>query len=357
MRLPLLGQAGFGPLRRVVVAVYLMASMIFASVAFAQAGFATTADATESPVTWAVTPADTAGPDGRSWVELELDSGVSVDEHLAVRNLSGREVTFSLTAADGYFTPTGRFNMLPGDKQSVAAGTWISVDKTVTVAAGGTAVVPFKVTVPDNATPGDHAVGIAASIYSQGGSDGTQLGVESRVGFRVMTRVKGEVKPALSMKATASYDTSWNPLEPGSADLTVDLENTGNVRLSVDPSTMVNDARWPAAGTEEARTLELLPGDRRTVSIHVPHVWPLGIMTLPVTVSQGVIAPDGATQSLEPVQESVTLWAVPWPQLAILVALLLLFAGLFRGRKRRKKELARLVEEAREAGRREMETH
>ncbi|MCP1412780.1 WxL protein peptidoglycan domain-containing protein [Paenarthrobacter sp. A20] len=356
MRLPFLGQAGLGHLRRAVLAMYLVASIVLASAAFAPAGFATTGGATESPVTWAVTPADAAGPDGRSWVELELDPGASVDEHLAVRNLSDRDVTFALTAADGYFTPTGRFNMLPGDKQSVAAGTWISMDKTVTVAAGGTAVVPFTVTVPDNATPGDHAAGIAASIYSQGGSDGTQLGVESRVGFRVMTRVKGEVRPALSMKATASYDMSWNPLEPGSADLTVDLENTGNVRLSVDPSTMVNDARWPAAGTEEARTLELLPGDRRTVSIHVPQVWPLGMMTLPVTVSQGVIAPDGATQSLDPVQESVTLWAIPWPQLAVLVALLLLFAGLFLGRKRRKKELVRLVEEAREAGRREAET-
>ncbi len=352
----MLGRAGRTAPRRLVVAMYLVASVIFVSAAFAPAGFATTGDPTASPVTWAVTPADATGPDGRSWVELELDSGVSVDEYLAVRNLSDRDVTFSLTAADGYFTPAGRFNMLPGDKQSVAAGTWISMDKTVTVAAGSTAVVPFTVTVPDNATPGDHAAGIAASIYSQGGSDGTQLGVESRVGFRVMTRVKGEVKPALSMKATASYDTSWNPLEPGSADLTVDLENTGNVRLSVDPSTMVNDARWPAAGTDEARTLELLPGDRRSVSIHVPQVWPLGMMTLPVTVSQGVIAPDGATQTLDPVWENVALWAIPWPQLAVLVALLLLFAGLFRGRKRRKKELVRLVEEAREAGRREAGT-
>lgn len=353
MRSPTLKLSDQGLLLRCVIAVCVLVAVVCASVVAATTTFATTGD---SPVTWAVTPSTMEGPDGRSWVELELDPGASVDEHLAVRNLSDRDVTFALTAADGYFTPTGRFNMLPGDKQSVAAGTWISMDKTVTVAAGGTAVVPFTVTVPDNATPGDHAAGIAASIYSQGGSDGTQLGVESRVGFRVMTRVKGAVRPALSMKATGSYDTSWNPLEPGSADLTVDLENTGNVRLSVDPSTMVNDARWPAAGTEEARTLELLPGDRRTVSIHVPQVWPLGMMTLPVTVSQGVIAPDGTTQSLDPVQESVTLWAIPWPQLAVLVALLLLFAGLFLGRKRRKKELVRLVEEAREAGRREAGT-
>ncbi|MFJ5955252.1 hypothetical protein ACIQC5_04760 [Paenarthrobacter sp. NPDC092416] len=356
MRHPLFKPAEAGLLRRCVIAIYVVATMVLASIASATIVFATTSDSQDSPITWAVTPADAAGPDGRSWVELELDSGASVNEHLAVRNLSGRDVTFSLTAADGYFTTTGRFNMLPADKASVAAGTWISMDKTVTVVAGGVAVVPFTVTVPENATPGDHAAGIAASIYSQGGSDGTQLGVESRVGFRVMTRVKGEVKPGLGLKAAANYDTSWNPFEPGSAELTVDLENTGNVRLSVDPSTLVNDARWPAVGSDEARSLELLPGDRRTVKIHVPAVWPLGIMTLPLTVSQGVIAPDGATQALDPALENVTLWAIPWPQLAILLALTLLFMGLFWGRRRRQKELVRLVEEAREAGRREVGT-
>ncbi len=342
-----------GLLRRCAVTMFVMAAVFLANLPAAPASFGTTSGPDGSPVTWAMSPSDAAGPDGRSWVELELDSGASVDEHLAVRNLGDRDVTFSLTAADGYFTSTGRFNMLPADKTSVGAGMWISMDYTVTVVAGGAVVVPFTVTVPQNATPGDHAAGIAASIHSEGAKDGTRLGVESRVGFRVMTRVKGEVKPGLGIHAAASYETSWNPVEPGSADITVDLENTGNVRLSVDASITVNGGRSPAAGTEEARSLELLPGDRRTVRIHVRDVWPLGIITLPLTVSRGGIAPDGATQALDPALESVTLWAIPWPQLAILIALLLLFGGLFWGRRRRKTELLRLVEEAREAGRRE----
>ena len=117
---------------------------------------------TESSVTWAMSPADESGPDGRSWVELELDPGASATEHLAVRNFGDREVTFAITAADGYFTPTGRFNMLPSDATSVDAGTWISVDDQVTVAPGGTAALPFTVEVPDDATPGDHAARMAA---------------------------------------------------------------------------------------------------------------------------------------------------------------------------------------------------
>ncbi len=202
-------------------------------------------------------------------MELELDPGASVDEHLAVRNLSDRDVTFALTAADGYFTPTGRFNMLPGDKQSVAAGIWISMDKTVTVAAGGTAVVPFTVTVPDNATPGDHAAGIAASIYSQGGSDGTQLGVESRVGFRVMTRVKGEVRPALSMKqppATLRRGTPWNQ-DPLTLPLTWRIRATSDFPCIPPQWLTTPDGRPP--GPKKPELSNCCPGDRRTVSIHV----------------------------------------------------------------------------------------
>ncbi|MEX5637557.1 hypothetical protein [Parafrankia sp. FMc2] len=104
-------------------------------------------------VTWTVRPADERGPDGRSWVELTLDPGETATEHVAVRNLGRTPATFSITAADGYFTDTGRFNMLPSTRPSREAGTWVEAPDTVTVEAGESAVLPFTVTVPRNATP------------------------------------------------------------------------------------------------------------------------------------------------------------------------------------------------------------
>jgi len=183
-----------------------------ALVAAAAAALALVATAAPTPahaaedgtITWSVRPADEHGPDGRSWVEQELDPGASVVEHLAVRNLSNEIVTFGLVAADGYFTDKGRFSMLPAGEESIDAGTWINVAESVTVEAGQTVVVPFSVTVPERAEPGDHAAGIAASIRSVQSAEGTQLGVESRVGFRVMTRVAGELAPSLDIAATAA---------------------------------------------------------------------------------------------------------------------------------------------------------
>lgn len=307
----------------------------------------------EDSVTWAMSPADEAGPDGRSWVELELDPGATATEHLAVRNFSDVEVTFAITAADGYFTPTGRFNMLPSDAESVDAGTWITADEQVTVAAGGTAVLPFTVAVPDNATPGDHAAGIAASIYTEGTGDGNNLGVESRVGFRVMTRVTGTVEPGLDVDTAATYLTSWNPFEPGAVQLDYVTENTGNVRLSVTGAAKHGDVSLPDPESEDAAAIELLPGDRRTVRIDVPDVWPLGLVTIPLTITESVISPDGSEQELHPTVHEVTVWAIPWPQLIIALALALIVTGLFWGRRRRAKQVEQLIDQAREAGRQE----
>ena len=185
--------------------------------------------------------------------------------------------------------------------------------------------------------------------------DGAGLGVESRVGFRVMTRVTGTVQPGLAVTTFPTYITSWNPFEPGRVELEYVLENTGNVRLTVSGSVEHGGTTFPAPDSEQALPTELLPGDRRTLSIQVPDVWPTGVVTLPLTITQGVITPDGEASQLDPLELDVTVWAIPWPQLAIVLALGLIITGLFWGRRRRTKQIEHLVDQAREAGRREAE--
>lgn len=316
-----------------------------------------------STVSWSVSPADATGPDGRSRVELELDPGASVTEHLAVHNLGEEQVTFAITAADGYLTSTGRFNMLPSDQESVGAGTWIEVADSVTVDPGEVSVVPFTVAVPEGATPGDHAAGIAASIVSTSTGDGASVGVESRVGFRVMTRVKGELAPSVALAADGAYVLSWNPFQPGRLELTGVVENTGNVALAVLATAESGGTSIPPTGFEaedgaagEAGgppSADLLPGEQRAVTFAVPAVWPLGPVNVPVAVEATAVGPDGAALAVQPVTETVTVWALPLPQLVLLVALALIVLGLVLGRRRRTAKIDRLVEDAREAGRRE----
>lgn len=306
--------------------------------------------APDETVTWSVRPADASGPDGRSWVTRELDPGETVEEHLAVRNLSAVSAVFGLSAADAYFTRTGRFNMLPTSSDSVAAGTWITLPEKITVEPGETAVVPFLISVPADATPGDHAAGVAASVISEGSDDdGNQVSVESRVGFRVMTRVSGVLEPSVASPGVdAVYHTSWNPFRPGVLTIDIGAVNDGNVLFALSHETDAVGRVMPA----DPESVEMLPGDERTVSVEVRDVWPLFFTTGTV-----VLTPTVADQGDVPMTDAAPLrveffaWVMPWPQLAVLAALALIGTALFANRKRQKTRVEGLVSAATEAAR------
>lgn len=304
-------------------------------------------------VTWSVRPADESGEDGRAWVEQELDPGATAVEHMAVRNLSDEEVTFRLSAADGYFGDNGRFSMLPSDQESVDAGLWVEVQDAVTVGPNDTAVVPFTTTVPPNATPGDHAAGIAASVLSeQVAEDGTTVGVESRVGFRVMTRVTGDLIPAAAVESLASsYDLSWNPLEPGTAHVSFEVVNTGNARLMITGAVTAagRDVAFPG---EDEIDQELLPGERRKFTVTVDDVWPLLRVPATLEVTPAVIG-EGEGAQVDTVEADAGFWAVPWPHLIVLAGVALMIGSSLWGRRRSRARLRNLLEQAREEGRRE----
>lgn len=314
------------------------APVLVASPAAAQTG--------DDAVTWSVRPADENGEDGRSWIEWDADPGESRTEHMVVTNHSETEVEFQLSSADGYFTDSGRFNMLPSDQESVGAGTWIDLPERVVVPAGGAEVVPFTVTVPDQATPGDHAAGVAASIRTT--TDGT-VGVESRVGFRVMTRVAGELTPGLGLATRGTYTGEVNPFEAGTLDVSYVVENTGNVRWGAQPEVTVSGpfgiGERTVLGDE---VVEVAPGEQRRGTVRIPAVWPLFTYDMHVSATPQAVSEDLAFGGAESASAAATTLAMPWPQLVVAaLAILLLIWSVWRRRRDRMKT-ARLIEQARE---------
>ncbi len=227
-----------------------------------------------------------------------------------------------------------------------------SVPETVTVPGDSTVVVPFSITVPDRAEPGDHAAGITASVLSvRTAEDGTSVGVDSRIGFRVLTRVTGEITPAASLLAlSGDYAISWNPLRPGEATVTFDVVNDGNTRLLAEGSVSAGGRTvfFPAAG-ESAQ--EMLPGDARTITVVVDDVWPLVAVPAVVTLTPTVMTFSDADASLEPVTAEVLVWALPVPQLIVLGGLILVVTAVLWGRIRSRRRLEDMLASAREEGR------
>ncbi|MFB9852144.1 hypothetical protein ACFFMR_17355 [Micromonospora andamanensis] len=309
---------------------------------------AASAEPTGATVTWAVQPADAQGPDGRRWIEHTLDPGAVVTEHLAVRNFGDSPVVFALQAADGYLTDKGRFNMLTSGQESVDGGTWITLPETVTVGAKQTTVVPFTITVPPDATPGDHPAGVAATVTSTGGT----VAVQSRVGFRVMLRASGTAAAAVAVEGLAvRYERSWNPFAAGGVHLTYTARNTGNVAVIGDSTARVTEMFGLADRNASAAVPELLPGDGRQVEAHVGGVWGLGRITTTVEVTPAVLSGDPGGAEIRPTTTTVTVWTVPWAQLAVIVLIGALLLGWRTIVRRRRRQLARLLDQARDQGR------
>ncbi|MFC8850318.1 MULTISPECIES: hypothetical protein [unclassified Micromonospora] len=321
----------------------LAAVLVTVPVAPAGAG----AEPAAPKLTWAVQPADPNGPDGRRWIERTLDPGQVVTEHLAVRNFSDAAAVFRLQAADGYLTDKGRFNMLPSGEASKDGGTWIAVRDTVTVAANETKVVPFTITVPGDATPGDHPAGIAASVTSTGGT----VAVESRVGFRVMLRASGTATAALAVDdLTASYSHSWNPFSPGTVRIRYVVANDGNVWASGKGRVTVSELFGLAGRDTTVDVEELLPGGSRVAQARVGGVWALGPLRTTVAVTPAALG-DGAVAEARQATATVTVWTVPWPQLGLVVVLAAVALAVRTVRRRRRRRLALLLDRARQEGR------
>ncbi|MCT2585572.1 WxL protein peptidoglycan domain-containing protein [Actinophytocola gossypii] len=276
--------------------------------------------ATAAPLTWGVVPSG-----GRGAFTYALDPGSEVADAVGIVNYTGAPLTLRVYASDAVHGTDGGFDLLPASGQSTDVGAWAKLNaERVTVPPRSRVDVPFRVVVPHNATPGDHAGGIVASLHTEG-DDGT-VSVDRRVGARIYLRVTGTLNPSLTVTDLgASFDGS--PLgSPGEVRVGYVVRNTGNLRLVGRPSVTV---RGPFGLGERRlsgeRLPELKPGDTLRVSTVVPAVWQLGRLTVEVAVT-----PEASgDQRLQPRpaadSASTRLWAVPWIPLAVLV---LAVAGL-----------------------------
>ena len=126
--------------------------------------------------------------------------------------------------------------------------------------------VPFEMTVPNDATPGDHVGGIVAlDTEAQTLADEGDVGfaVRSGVGARICTRVTGPVAPGLSVSdVEVSTSGGVGPLLglPADATVTYTVTNTGNVRLSPTAVVGVDPLFGSSTALAEEELPELIPG-------------------------------------------------------------------------------------------------
>ncbi|MFG1885824.1 WxL protein peptidoglycan domain-containing protein [Micromonospora sp. NPDC049102] len=310
-----------------------------------------------SAVTWGVSPSSAKGPNGRPAFTYKLDPGATLTDYVAVTNHSSRPLTLNLYASDAFTTAQGGFDLLAGGQKPTDVGAWVRfTGATVTIPSTSRLDIPFTLTVPNNATPGDHAGGIVASLAATAAdAQGNQVAVDHRVGARIYLRVSGELRPALAVEDLRVRHTgSLNPLAGGTLTATFTVRNTGNVRLTGQPALAASGPfGLGRRSTDGAALAEILPGGELTTTVRMTGVPPLFQLTASAAVAPAAVG----DQVLDPQPHSrtarTTVWAMPWPQMGLLVLLALVGWALIAARRRRARQIARTVAAAREEGRSE----
>ena len=236
---------------------------------------------------------------------------------MAVRHRTGA-VSYDSRAAAG-----------SGARTWIAFGAAKRVSLTRLVKPRSVASVPIVVTPPSNATPGDHLVGIFASITSRakiGGSNGGNPKIEQRVALRTFIRVAGTLRSALTVSnLSASFHARPDPFSAGSTTVSYTVTNTGNVSLGAGQTLTVSGLFGSTGSAVHLSAVPvLLPGSSFPVKVEVAGVRPEIFMHANVTLT-----PDGGRRLggplvQHPVFVSTSFFAVPWLLLAIVLILVAL---------------------------------
>ena len=316
-------------------------AMALALIGVAGGGLAATATAraagsADDAATWTVATASNHFGSARRNYAYVANPGATLEDAIVVSNPGERPVRLTLYAADGYTTADGAFDVRTRDSRSGSVGAWVTPDRPlVTVQPGSSVTVPFTVTVPKDARPGDHLGGIVAS-RTEAAADGSD--VERRIGIRIQLRVSGAFEPRLVVEnPRITYSGTASPFGTGSAVVTYTVRNTGNTVLKARQSVGVAGpfGQWETRAGAVPDSPALLPGETWAVTAPVHGVVPSVGVTATVTLTPLLTDPAGSTAPLAAVDTTASGWAVPWTFLLLvaIAAVLAVVAVRLRGRR------------------------
>lgn len=297
--------------------------------------------------------------DGRTRFSYSAEPGQQVADNYLVRNAGTTAQTFTVLGTDAFNDDAGEFALLETSVAPTDLGAWVQFENGTNrlqfdLAPGESRVVPFTVAIPADATPGDHAGGIAASVQSPSG----QVLLDRRLGTRMYVRVAGDIQAGLSIAGlSASYVGDWwNPFT-GAVRVHYTVENTGNIALA--SNITVGASTWfgiPTGGEQGDGIPELLPGGTRTYETDLPGIASWIYLNAHVALNPFVEGDDQTKQlPVAATSRDTVLIALPWSILIVIALIALFFAYRWWRRKVDAKRAAAWMEYTEAEARRKAE--
>lgn len=186
-------------------------------------------------------------PNGGQWFYTALPPQTKATLRAAITNPADVAQHVQLYVRDVTFDDRGTAQIVEGAQSDV--GSWGRFPKPdVTIGAKQTVIVPFEVSAPADADPGDHVGAVVAQSDPQGGD----LKKIFRVAVRLYVTIPGEAIRRFEIASIrTSLDSIWWPKR---MQVGLTLRNTGRVRLK--PVVTVRGRRAKGADVLLARSVE-----------------------------------------------------------------------------------------------------
>jgi hypothetical protein len=298
------------------------------------------AAAADDDLKWSVVPSSPTGPAGRKTFDYELSPKEKLTDWVGVSNLGKRPLTIDLYATDAFNATDGGFALLTSAQPARDVGTWFTLpQKQITVAPNKRLDIPFTLTVPAGAEPGDHIGGVVGSVTEYAlDAKGQRVKVERRIAARVYLRVAGPIQPDVAI-TTVSVDYHASALPLGrKMTVTYQIANHGNVRVTGTARVRVNGPLGIRVGNSKLINIpELLPDNEIRLQETLGSVFPAGRLTASVTANT-----QTNKSGLPAATGSSSLWAMPWSIVGVLVLLLAFLAYRLIVRRVRRRRAALL---------------
>lgn len=272
-----------------------------------------------------VMPKPLAGEPNRSWFIYAMQPGDTKEDVVSISNNGKDAITAAVEALDAANTSDGGFTLVEDPADNKDVGKWITLSKTeVTIPSGQSVDVPFKVTVPSDASIGQHSAGIAVYERNKQAPSGAMLKV--RVGARIYITIPGKVTRKLTWQS-ASYE-----IKDGKLIFKLQARNDSNVNIEPGLDVIIQGIFGSVRETQD-KNGTYLPGSTIAISKTWTHTKPwLGFYRIKLvlhTMGAEEVLPDGKTNRLPDQQfaYSMRLWVGTRWIFIILGALLLLWLG------------------------------
>jgi len=261
---------------------------------------------------------------------FEIEPSSKDTASVLIKNLGNGPVTLNLYSADATQSSQGTFALSSKTTTQWHVGNWISFEEpTVTVPAMEELSVPFVVNVPESATPGSYAGGIAVEL-AKNGPDTTEeytapasaVTISSRFIVKLFVKVPGEKKHTFTwedFKFDYANDTNH-------ARFVFDVKNSGNTIVMMDPK--VELVGFPPLKNSiiELPTATFQPSnDVQTISLRFLEKPPVGFYFVKGTASfyeYDFLSDKKITPQVE--TRDITINLTPWYVAVIIVIVILL---------------------------------